>query len=227
MIALAYDGSLKFDTKMNTDGFDDGISTLHRAIDRLSLTIDRLSRSITGAFKDMGKSTEAVSVKSAEAAAGIDGIGQAAEQSEAKVKSLQEQMDAITVQTMQDDVPGTTQMPASAPVDVKSMQYDAKAMEMVFGEAAVAIRSYADAVAQYGNAAGMAMNQMEAQGGEAAAALQADADQTADTIQADAGQAAAHINQMRAELDAADAALKGLQAQGFYFGDEENMTRHM
>lgn len=166
---MAYDGSLKFDTKVNTDGFDGGMSTLHKAIDRLSQTIDRLSQSITGSFRNMGSAADTVSAKSNEAATGVDEIGRAAESSEARVKSLKEQMDAISIHTMQDDAASVTQTPTSVPTSAESMGYDAKAMEMVFGESAAAIKSYADAVTQYGNAAGMAMNTMSAESSQAAA----------------------------------------------------------
>lgn len=170
---MVYDGSLKFDTKVNTDGFDGGMSTLHKAINRLSQTIDRLSQSITGSFRNMGSAADTVSAKSNEAASGVDEIGRAAESSEAHVKSLKEQMDAISIHTMQDDAASVTQTPAAVPTSAESMGYDAKAMEMVFGESAAAIKSYADAVTQYGNAAGMAMNTMSAESSKAAASSDA------------------------------------------------------
>lgn len=219
---MAYDGSLNFDTKVNTDGFGEGISTLNRAIDRLSHVIDRLSKSITGAFQNMGNSAEAVSVKSDKAATGIDGIGQAAEQSEAKVKSLQEQMDAISIHTMQDSAADVVESaPVSVPMSDEGWNFNAKAIEMVFGESAAAIRNYADAVAQYGAAAGMAMNQMETDSHETAATLQTDSAQTTDALGTGTKEAAVHVNGMKSELEAAEGALKELQSQGFYFGDSE------
>lgn len=40
---MAADGSLKFDTKINVKGFEEGISTLSKAMDRLTKAVDRLS----------------------------------------------------------------------------------------------------------------------------------------------------------------------------------------
>ena len=52
---MAADGSLTFDTKINTDGFDGGISTLTKAMDRLTKAVDGLSSNILNRFNGAGQ----------------------------------------------------------------------------------------------------------------------------------------------------------------------------
>ena len=47
MAAGGSDGSLRFDTAINIDGFEDGISTLSKAMDRLTKAVDRLSTNLS------------------------------------------------------------------------------------------------------------------------------------------------------------------------------------
>ena len=51
---MAADGSLKFDTKVNTEGFDAGMSTLTKAVERLSGLIEDLSKKMDGGFTGAG-----------------------------------------------------------------------------------------------------------------------------------------------------------------------------
>lgn len=155
MAAGGTDGSLKFDTKIDTSGFDGGMSSLSKAVERLSKAIDNLSERIAQGFGSAGSAAVSASTD-------VESVGSAAEKSEAKVKSLQEQMDAISVHTMQDNAADVVSAaPVSTPVSPESLNYDPKAMAAVFGEAAAEIHNYADAVGQYGNQAGMTMNSLE------------------------------------------------------------------
>lgn len=159
---MAEDGSLKFDTKINMEGFESGISTLTKAVDRLTGVIEKLSGRLITQLNGAGTAAESTSEQ-------VGTIGEAAENSEAKVKSLREQMDAISVHTMEKNpTESTTSLPASTPVSPVSMHYDPKAMAAVFGEAASEIQTYAQAVEQYGNQAGSAMNSAEEKIAEAA-----------------------------------------------------------
>lgn len=104
MAAGGSDGSLKFDTKINVEGFEEGLSTLSKAMDRLTQTIKSLSSNILNAFGGAGQAVtetaqkvEETTQKAEETADAVDTIGEAAEKSAAEVKSLQEQMDAITI----------------------------------------------------------------------------------------------------------------------------------
>lgn len=152
MAAGGNDGSLKFDTKIDPGGFMDGISTLTKAVENLTKVMESLSGNIVKQFGSAGSAAASASKE-------VDAIGEAAQKSEAKVKSLQEQMDEISVHTMQDSaVDTTTATPVSAPVSQEAMQYDPEAMAAVFGEAAAEIHNYAEAVNQFGAEAGMAMN---------------------------------------------------------------------
>ena len=47
---MAADGSLKFDTKINTDGFKNGVSSIKRAGKACSTAIESTGRSVENAF---------------------------------------------------------------------------------------------------------------------------------------------------------------------------------
>ena len=47
---MAADGSLKFDTKIDTSGLEKGTGTLEKALERLTKAVDRLSDNISNVF---------------------------------------------------------------------------------------------------------------------------------------------------------------------------------
>lgn len=156
---MAADGSLTFNTKINTDGFDGGISTLTKAMDRLTKAVDGLSSNILNRFNGAGQAMAETAQSANTTSDAVESVGTAADESAKHVKSLQEQMDAISVHTMQDTASDTAQSaPVSAPTSAESMGYDPKAMAAVFGEAAAEIHSWSEAVQEYGAQAGAALN---------------------------------------------------------------------
>ena len=94
---MAADGSLKFDTKIDTSGLEKGTGTLEKAFDRLTKAVDGLSDNISNVFNNAGQAAETAAAKSSKAAEGIDQVTESAKQAERQTKSLQEQMDAIKV----------------------------------------------------------------------------------------------------------------------------------
>ena len=94
---MAADGSLKFDTKIDTSGLEKGTGTLEKAFDRLTKAVDRLSDNISNVFNNAGQAAETAAAQSSKAAEGIDQVTESAKQAERQTKSLQEQMDAIKV----------------------------------------------------------------------------------------------------------------------------------
>lgn len=78
---MAVDGSLKFDTKINTEGFDHGVSSLKLAIDKLTKSIDKLSGSIANAFSGAGTSANS-------AAQQIDTVTESAKQAEKELERV-------------------------------------------------------------------------------------------------------------------------------------------
>ena len=169
---MAADGSLKFDTKIDVEGFEEGISTLSKAMDRLTSAVNRLSSNILSRFNGAGQAITETAQIAGEASDAVESVGSAADESAKHVKSLQEQMDAISVHAMQDTASDTAQSaPVSAPTSAESLNYDPKAMAAVFGDAASEIHSWSDAVEQYGNQAGMAMNELQQDAAEAEQAV--------------------------------------------------------
>lgn len=169
---MAADGSLKFDTKINVEGFEEGISTLSKAMDRLTSAVNRLSSNILSRFNGAGQAITETAQSAGEASDEVESVGAAADESAKHVKSLQEQMDSISVHAMQDTASDTAQSaPVSASTSAESLNYDPKAMAAVFGNAASEIHSWSDAVEQYGNQAGMAMNELQQDAAEAEQAV--------------------------------------------------------
>ena len=169
---MAADGSLKFDTKINVKGFEEGISTLSKAMDRLTKAVDRLSSNILSRFNGAGQAVAETTQSAEMTSDAVESIGDAADKSAEQIKSLQEQMDAISVHAMQDTASDTAQSaPVSAPTSAESLNYDPKAMAAVFGNAASEIHNWSDAVEQYGNQAGMAMNELQQDAAEAEQAV--------------------------------------------------------
>ncbi len=181
---MAADGSLRFDTGINTEGFKDGISVLSKAMDRLTKAVDQLSSNIITRFGATEHSMQKVAEGAEKASEEIESIGSSADRSTERVKSLQEQMDAISVHTMQDSAADVaTAAPVSVPVAASDMGYNPEAMSAVFGKAAEDIRSWSDAINMYGQQAGFALNDLERDAAEAGQAISSGADQAENTVQ--------------------------------------------
>ena len=181
---MAADGSLRFDTGINTEGFKDGISVLSKAMDRLTKAVDQLSSNIITRFGATEYSMQKVAEGAEKASEEIESIGSSADRSTERVKSLQEQMDAISVHTMQDSAADVaTAAPVSVPVAASDMGYNPEAMSAVFGKAAEDIRSWSDAINMYGQQAGFALNDLERDAAEAGQAISSGADQAENTVQ--------------------------------------------
>lgn len=162
---MAADGSLKFDTKINVEGFEEGISTLSNAMDRLTDAVNRLSTNILSRFNGAGQAMEETAQSAGEASNAVEAIGESADGSLKDVERLQEQMDAIHVQAM--EATDTESVEAEAvPVNPESLNYDPKAMAAVFGEEAAEIHNYAEAVEQYGEQGAAALNKMDVEAQE-------------------------------------------------------------
>ena len=157
---MAADGSLKFDTKINVEGFEEGISTLSKAMDRLTGAVNRLSSNILSRFNGAGQAITKTAQSAGEASDAVESIGESADGSLKDVKRLQEQMDAIRVQAM--EAADTEPVEAVAvSTNPESLNYDPKAMAAVFGEEAAEIHNYAEAVEQYGEQGAAALNKMD------------------------------------------------------------------
>lgn len=169
---MASDGSLKFDTKIDVEGFEEGISTLSKAMDMLTSAVNRLSSNILSRFNGAGQAMAETAQSAEMTSDAVESVGSAADESAKHVKSLQEQMDAISVHAMQDTASDTAQSaPVSAPTSAESLNYDPKAMAAVFGDAASEIHNWSDAVELYGNQAGMVLNELQQDAAEAEQAV--------------------------------------------------------
>lgn len=224
---MAADGSLKFDTKINVEGFEEGISTLSKAMDRLTKAVDRLSSNILSRFNGAGQAMAETAQSAEMTSDAVESIGDAADKSAEQIKSLQEQMDAISVHDWQDNAADTvSSAPVAIPTSAESYNYDPKAMTAVFGEAAVEIHNFAEAIKQYGEQAGMAMNGLNQDVAEAGQAMNEASEQGEEQAQSYVGfadavksQCAPFVAKFREELERLVAAYEaagpaGAVAQG-------------
>lgn len=79
---MAADGSLKFDTKINTEGFEAGISSLKDAMERLIKSVDGLSNNMIKSFTGIGTAAS-------DGSKGVDRITEAAGEAEHALKKTQ------------------------------------------------------------------------------------------------------------------------------------------
>ena len=84
---MAADGSLRFDTGINTEGFKDGISVLSKAMDRLTKAVDQLSSNIITRFGATEHSMQKVAEGAEKASEEIESIGSSADRSTERVKA--------------------------------------------------------------------------------------------------------------------------------------------
>ncbi|MDR2022126.1 MAG: hypothetical protein LBQ71_02470 [Hungatella sp.] len=96
---MAFDGSLKFDTKVDTSGFEEGSSSLKGAMDKLTTSIERLSDNIVKSFNGAGRAVEDTGSSAGKTAAKVEDIADAAKKAEAEAAALKKQMESITVDT--------------------------------------------------------------------------------------------------------------------------------
>ena len=59
------DGSLKFDTKIDTGEFDKSIASLSKAVERFSAAVDKLSGNIANSFQGAGTAVQKTGEKAA------------------------------------------------------------------------------------------------------------------------------------------------------------------
>lgn len=79
---MAVDGSLKFDTKISTEGFEKGISSLKDTMERLIKSVDGLSNNMIKSFTGIGSAA-------ADSSKGVDKITEAATEAEIALKKTQ------------------------------------------------------------------------------------------------------------------------------------------
>lgn len=90
---MAADGSLNFDTGVNTEGFDAGMSTLTKAVEKLTSIVETLTNKMEGGFSD-GRAA------ASSAAEGIDQISDSAKAAAAELERLQKEKDAVFTGTI-------------------------------------------------------------------------------------------------------------------------------
>lgn len=147
---MAADGSIKFDTKVNTDGFDEGISILSKAMDKLTNAVDRLSDNIIKRFNGIQTAAENISQGTKTAEEGVDQITDSMKAAEQEAAELQKQMDKIQVYDMEEVK--TEPLPERRiPItNSDSYGYDKSALEFVeqYGEKTVQTKEHVNELLQ-------------------------------------------------------------------------------
>lgn len=93
MAAGGTDGSLKFDTKINTDGFEEGTGSLLKAAEKLTAAIDNLSTKMDKAFSSSGSAA-------AETARQVDEVAESARKAREEMERLQKEKAATFTGTI-------------------------------------------------------------------------------------------------------------------------------
>ena len=101
---MAADGSLKFDTKVNTEGFDAGMSTLTKAVEKLSGLIENLSKKMEGGFSGAGNAATS-------AAKDIDTVAESAKKAREEVERLQKEKAATFTGTITNNNASSSSIP--------------------------------------------------------------------------------------------------------------------
>lgn len=103
------DGSLKFDTKINTEGFDAGLSTLTKAVEKLSGLIENLTNRMEGSFSGAGSAAQTAAQK-------VDTVAESARKAAAELERLQKEKDATFRGTIENNI--------SSPAPEREGNYD-------------------------------------------------------------------------------------------------------
>lgn len=90
-------GSLKFDTKINTEGFDAGMSTLTKAVEKLSSLIENLTNRMEGSFSGAGSAAQTAAQK-------VDTVAESARKAAAELERLQKEKDATFRGTIENNI---------------------------------------------------------------------------------------------------------------------------
>lgn len=85
---MAADGSLNFDTKVNTEGFDAGMSTLTKAVEKLTGVMEALTSKMESGFSGGGAAAS-------NTAKGVDQISDSAREAAAELEQMQKEKDAV------------------------------------------------------------------------------------------------------------------------------------
>lgn len=132
---MAADGSLTFDTTINIDGFEEGISTLSKAMNRLTSAVDRLAGAILKDFNGAQAAVEETAQRAHEAAAGVDEISEAEKRAVQGAEDLKRQMDQIEVKHWEDAdspvAPDEPESPRTSAVSPEKVGYSREAVDAV------------------------------------------------------------------------------------------------
>ena len=103
------DGSLKFDTKINTEGFDAGLSTLTKAVEKLSGLVENLTNRMEGSFSGAGSAAKTAAQK-------VDTVAESARKAATELERLQKEKDATFRGTIENNI--------SSPAPEREGNYD-------------------------------------------------------------------------------------------------------
>lgn len=129
---MAFDGSLKFDTKVDTSGFDEGSSTLKNAMEKLTSTIERLSDNIVKSFNGAGRAVEDTGSSAESTASQVEDIADAAKKAQLETQELKKQMEGISIDTgTENNKTPETEMPQTQDTGASYRDYGTEVQEFV------------------------------------------------------------------------------------------------
>lgn len=131
---MAYDGSLRFSTKVDTSGFENGTSSLKDAMEKLTQTIERLTDNIVKAFEGTGQAVSNAGKEAEKTADKVDDIAEAAKRAKKEAAELEKQMENIDVSLYNEDQKPETEVPEperKVEIDPASLGYNQEAIDFI------------------------------------------------------------------------------------------------
>lgn len=132
---MTYDGSLRFSTKVDTSGFEDGSSSLKDAMEKLTRTIERLTDNIVKSFDGTGQAVSNAGKEAEQTADKVDEIADAAKRAKKEAAELEKQMENIDVSLYNSDQkPVQPELPEperKVDIDPTSLGYDQEAIDYI------------------------------------------------------------------------------------------------
>ncbi|MGF7145293.1 gas vesicle protein [Anaerotaenia torta] len=207
------DGSLKFDTKIDTDGFEGGVDNLKDIMKHLQSSIDNLSNSIKDAFA--GINTSQIESAAGSAAQAMDIADGSARRMEESMRNVDAAIAAMEQDAVSDIIPDSDTVAAEA---LESALDDITASVHEAERSASEFKNTLDFIIQTGRSLPAIFGQIgnSIKGTFAGAGI---AIKSALNPADDSGNQ--KIKSMVDELDRYKDRIQSLESQGYYFGDKE------
>lgn len=210
------DGSLKFDTKIDTDGFEKGIGTLTQVMERLIVTVEDLSGNIKNAFS--GANMSGVSTAVEDTKEKIDSADGSAKRMEESMKNVDAAIERMNAEPAEDIIPDTAvENTATVKDNIESVS---SAVENMGQEVASAADQGSGKTSELNNMFTLIKQTVTSMPGTFSA-LGSGIASAFSQAEAPAAGAQNEIQKLVDKIDTYKDSMHGMEQKGLYFGDTE------